>query len=45
VLEERDSLQYKVLRVKYGEDEGILREVFQKFNPLCGRNLIETDLD
>ena len=25
--------------------EGILREVFQNFNPLCGRNPIETDLD
>ena len=25
--------------------EGILRGVFQNFNPLCGRNPIETDLD
>jgi len=25
--------------------EGILRGVFQNFNPVCGRNPIETDLD
>jgi len=25
--------------------EGILRGVFQNFNPLCGRNPVETDLD
>jgi len=25
--------------------EGILRGVFQNFNPLCRRNPIETDLD
>jgi len=25
--------------------KGILRGVFQNFNPLCGRNPIETDLD
>ena len=28
-----------------GLHEGILRGVFQNFNPLCGRNPIETDLD
>jgi len=28
-----------------GKSEGILRGVFQNFNPLCGRNIIETDLD
>jgi len=25
----------------YVDDEGILRGVFQNFNPLCGRNPIE----
>jgi hypothetical protein len=29
----------------YVRNEGILRGVFQNFNPLCGRNPIETDLD
>ena len=28
-----------------GVGEGILRGVFQNFNPLCGRNPMRTDLD
>jgi len=32
-------------RLCEGHHEGILRGVFQNFNPLCGRNPIETDLD
>jgi len=29
----------------HGRAEGILRGVFQNFNPLCRRNPIKTDLD
>ena len=47
MLANKNRFEFNGLIMNRGSDttEAIYRGVFQNFNPLCGRNPIETDLD